>query len=127
MLKKYKMKETPTPECKKRNVEDIILYCGSLEELHKSDSVSFIYKHAEELHFMSKEYPHKNHDERENYQEIRAELAERGFDGLVNCRTLLMRRFETAFYFLAVEGTPIKSTGERMTRGYYGKTGEGNI
>lgn len=89
-----------------KNLDEIILYHGSLAELNerlkaKGDSGRFNF--ADELWFLS-EFP-LSYSQREVITECKRQIVVRGYDGLVNMRTLVYPEPRVITY--AIEGTPI--------------------
>ena len=80
----------------KKNLDEIVLYHGSLAELNSRDP-NMQYRFADELSFTS--------DYHDNYHSIRKELLDKGYDGIVNRKTRGLYVF--IFNLFKVEGTPI--------------------
>ncbi len=88
-----------------RDLEDIIIYHGSLAELN-SRNPDKQYQFAEELFFISEAQPEYSDYLTKSYKEIiKEELVRKKYNGLVNARTMAIAGIRLDKY--RIEGTPI--------------------
>ncbi len=103
---------------KGKNIGKVVLYHGSLKELNSRDKRKQ-YTFASDLSFISKGYkdpykaePNSEFDMINNFKDAKAignvlkEIQKKGYDGLVNVRSLLYND-HTNIIRMAIEGTPI--------------------
>ena len=89
-------------------IEEVIIYHGSLQELNSRDQ-NKQYEFVKEESFISGVYDKM--DEGIIYRhKIAREISTKGYDGLVNSRTIIFSEEETCDlrFLYIIEGTPIK-------------------
>jgi len=96
-----------------KNLDEIVLYHGSLAELNErlqNKGYEARFDFADELNFITQTY--LVYESKKNWLQAKRELLEKGYDGIVNMRTVVFAAPADARYNLeyAIEGTPIVRT-----------------